>query len=112
MKHINALEVPTTLEDVCDPRRLALLVYDMQVGITSQVRDGGAITAKVKQVLAAARSAGVRTFFTRHLSLPNELMGAFQYRMAMAWQRVEDPAKVQPWFLPDSPGFPLVSELR
>jgi nicotinamidase-related amidase len=32
--------------------------------------------------------------------------------MAMAWQRVEDPAKVQPWFLPDSPGFPLVSELR
>ena len=38
MKHINALEVSTTLEDVCDPRRLALLVYDMQTGITSQLK--------------------------------------------------------------------------
>lgn len=111
MKHINALEVPTTLEDICDPRRLALLVYDMQVGITSQLKDGEAIIAKVKQVLAAARSAGVRTFFTRHMSLPKELMGAFQYRMAMAWQRLDDPAQVKPWFLRDSPGFGIVPEL-
>ena len=83
MKHINALEVPTTLQDVCDPRRLALLVYDMQVGITSQLKNGDAIIAKINEVLATARRAGVRTFFTRHLSLPKELMGAFQYRMAM-----------------------------
>jgi biuret amidohydrolase len=111
MKHINALEVPTMLEDVCDPRRLALLVYDMQVGITSQLKDGDAIIAKVKHVLTAARSAGVRTFFTRHMSLPKELMGAFQYRMAMGWQRVEDPAAVKPWFLRDSPGFAIIPEL-
>lgn len=111
MKHINALEVSTTLEDVCDPRRLALLVYDMQTGITSQLKDGDAIIAKVKHVLTAARSAGVRTFFTRHMSLPKELMGAFQYRMAMAWQRIEDPAAVKPWFLRDSPGFAIIPEL-
>ena len=41
----------------------------------------------------AAGHAGVRTFFTRHMSLPRELMGAFQYRMAMAWQRVDDPRR-------------------
>jgi biuret amidohydrolase len=50
-------------------------------------------------------------FFTRHMSLPRELMGAFQYRMAMAWQRVDDPAQVEPWFLCDSPGFAIVPEL-
>jgi biuret amidohydrolase len=38
-------------------------------------------------------------------------MGAFQYRMAMAWQRVDDPAHVEPWFLRDSPGFAIVPEL-
>jgi len=38
-------------------------------------------------------------------------MGAFQYRMAMAWQRTDDPAKVEPWFLRDSPGFAIVPEL-
>jgi nicotinamidase-related amidase len=31
--------------------------------------------------------------------------------MAMAWQRVDDPDEVAPWFLRDSPGFALVPEL-
>jgi biuret amidohydrolase len=38
-------------------------------------------------------------------------MGAFQTRMAMAWQRVDDPAAVKPWFLRGTPGFELVAEL-
>jgi biuret amidohydrolase len=44
--------------------------------------------------------------------MPKELMGAFQYRMAMAWQRVDDPEKVVPWFLRDTPGFAIVPELQ
>jgi nicotinamidase-related amidase len=111
MKQAFGMQIPRTLEDVCTRERLALLVYDMQVGIVSQLKDGTAVTAKVGQVLAAARAAKVRTFFTRHLSLPKELMGAFQYRMAMAWQRIDDPADVKPWFLRDSPGFAIVPEL-
>jgi biuret amidohydrolase len=111
VKKIFGLEVPTTLEDVCDPSRLALLVYDMQVGIVRQLPDGIAIVARVREVLQTARASGTRVFHTRHLSLPKELMGAFQYRMAMAWQKTDDPAKVEPWFLRDSPGFPIVEEL-
>src|SRR5690348_8160130 len=111
MKQIRGLSVPQTLEDVCDPSRLALLVYDMQVGIVSQLKGCEAVLARVSRVLEAARAAGVRIVYTRHMSLPKELMGAFQYRMAMAWQRVDDPAKVEPWFLRDSPGFAIVPEL-
>ena len=111
MKEAFGIPVPQTLEDVCDPSRLALLVYDMQVGIVGQLKGIEPVSARVAQVLEAARNAGVRTFFTRHMSLPRELMGAFQYRMAMAWQRTDDPAKVQPWFLRDSPGFAIVPEL-
>ena len=112
MRQAFGIDIPSTLEDVCHPRHLALLVYDMQVGITSQVEGGGVIVARVRQVLDAARAAGVRVFFTRHMSLPKELMGAFQYRMAMAWQRVDAPEKVVPWFLRDTPGFALVPELQ
>jgi nicotinamidase-related amidase len=112
VKQAFGIDIPRTLEDVCDPRRLALLVYDMQVGIASQVKGSDVILARVRQVLEAARAAGVRVFFTRHMSLPKELMGAFQYRMAMAWQRVDDPDKVTPWFLRDTPGFALVPELE
>ena len=74
MKKIFGLEVPTTLEDVCDPSRLALLVYDMQVGIVRQLPDAAPVVARVREVLQAARSSGTRVFYTRHLSLPKELM--------------------------------------
>ena len=90
---------------------MALVIYDMQIGIVGQIRNGDEITGRVARVLAATRAAGLRVFFTRHMSLPKELMGAFQYRKAMAWQRVEDPRDVQPWFLRDSPGFPIVPQL-
>src|SRR5262249_62281116 len=74
---------------------------------------GGKFTpAKIRDTPEAPRIAKVGVFFTRHMSLPKELMGAFQFRIAMAWQRVDDPEKVQPWFLRDTPGFAIVPELQ
>src|SRR5215469_17436871 len=102
MQRAFGLTFRQTLEDVCDPSSLVLIVYDMQVGIVSQIANGPEITANVVRVLEAARSAGIRVFFTRHMSLPKELMGAFQYRMAMAWQRVQSPEEVKPWFIRDA----------
>jgi nicotinamidase-related amidase len=46
------------------------------------------------------------------MSLPKTLMGAFQFRTAMAWQQVESPEKVNPVFLRDSPAFKIVPELQ
>ncbi len=111
MKRVHSLDIPKTLEEICDPKRLALVVYDMQIGILQQLKDPEAIVAKVSGVLDSARGAGVRIFFMRHMSLPRELMGTFSYRMAMAWQRTDDPEKVNPWFLRDSPGFAITPEL-
>jgi len=111
MQKAFGLNIPQTLADVCDPSKLALLVYDMQVGIVHQIANGAEITSRVVQVLEAARAAHLRIFFTRHMSLPKELMGASQFRMAMAWQRVKSPEEVRPWFLRDSPGFHLIPEL-
>jgi biuret amidohydrolase len=105
------LEIPQTLEEACNPQRLGLIVYDMQVGILHQLKNGAAITTKVLDVLRVARAAGIRVFFMRHMSLPKELAGVFQLRQAMAWQRVHTVADVHPWFLRDSPGFPLVPEM-
>ena len=105
------LDIPRTLEDLCDPRRMALLVYDMQVGILSQIKNGAEITARVLKVLRAARESGIRVIFSRHMSMPKDLMGVFQMRMAMAWQRVETAEEVKPWFIRDTPGFQLIPEL-
>src|SRR5216117_3925316 len=111
MKTAFGLTIPQTLEEVCDPQCIALLVYDMQVGILSQIKNADEVTRQVLKVLTAARDARVRVFFSRHLSLPKELMGMFQFRMAMAWQRVDSPDQVNPWFLRDAPGFQIIPEL-
>ena len=86
---------------------MALLIYDMQVGIVSQVKDAERVVAKVWQVLVAARQARMRVLFTRHMSLPVELMGAFQLRMAMKWQRVDEPNQAGPGFCAIHRDFPL-----
>ena len=111
MKHTHGLDVPQNLEELCDPRTMALLVYDMQVGIRSQIKGGDEIVARVGRALAAARGAGMRVVYTRHLSLAKSWMGVTQYRTAMAWQRKEEPDAVTPWFLRDAPAAAIVPEL-
>jgi nicotinamidase-related amidase len=105
------LEVPDSLADACQPERLALVVHDMQVGVVGQLADGAGVTERVGRVLEAARGAGVRVFFTRHMSLPTELMGVSQLRTAMAWQRKQRVEDVVSPFLRGSPGFEIVPEL-
>ncbi len=112
MQHVYGLEIPQTLEETCTPQHTALIVYDMQVGILSQLSHGKDILVKVQQVLDAARNAHMRVFFMRHMSLPKEAAGVFQLHMAMRWQRATKVEDVQPWFLRDSPGFPLTPELE
>jgi len=112
MRRWSGLDIPKTLEDACDPATMAVIVYDMQAGVLRQLPDGGGgAVERVSQVLTAARAGGYPVFFTRHMSLPVRLMGRAQLRTAMAWQRVDDPEKVQSWFLRDSPGFEIVADL-
>ncbi len=112
MKQAYGLAIPQNLVEVCDPQRTALIVYDMQIGVLSQIKDADQLTAQVLRVLTAARQAGLRVIFMRHRSMPKELMGVFQLRMAMAWQRVDTVEEVKPWFLPTSPGFQLTPSLK
>jgi nicotinamidase-related amidase len=111
MQHAFGLDIPTALEDVCDPRLMALLVYDMQVGILSQLPKASDTISRVVDVLAAARDGGFRILFTRHVSLPKELAGSMQLRTAMAWQRVDTVERVRPAFPPNAPQTQLISAL-
>jgi nicotinamidase-related amidase len=112
MLTFQGLTLPQSLEELLSPQNTALIVYDMQVGVLRQIANAAEVTAQVRQVLEAARKAGLRTFFTRHMSLPKTLMGALQLRTAMAWQRLDSPEKIRPMFLRDSLAFPIVAELQ
>jgi len=111
MKQSRGLEIPESLAETIRPNRAALIVYDMQVGIGRQVANGSHVLSQVRKLLAAARDAGLRIFFLRHMSLPLEVAGVMQLRMAMAWQQVDRIEDIRPWFLRDTPGFAIAEEL-
>jgi len=111
MEKVFGLEIPENLEESCELNRTALVVYDMQVGIFSQLSNGSEIRSQVVKVLQAAREVNLRIFFMRHMSLPKELSGVFQLKTAKVWQRVTSSDDVKPWFLRDAPGFQLIPEV-
>jgi biuret amidohydrolase len=111
VERLHGLEVPRTLAEVCRPERLALVVYDMQQGILDQIDDRDGVVSRVREVLDIARGRGVRTLFTRHVTLPVALMGAAQLRLWRAWQRVDRLEDVRSPFPPDAPQTQIVSEL-
>ena len=86
MKHAFGLDltIRQTVDDAVDLDSTALIIYDMQVGIMRQLKDGGEMLTKVATVLEVAREVGLRTFFLRHTSLPKNLMGVSQLRHALA----------------------------
>jgi biuret amidohydrolase len=111
VKSAHGIAIPQTLAEAVRPDTTALIVYDMQVGILRQLKSGPDVLARVLEVLEAARAAGVRIFFMRHMSLPKKLAGVFQLRQMMFWQSKTSPDDVNPWFLRDSPAFALAPEL-
>jgi biuret amidohydrolase len=106
------LSIPLTLTQACDPKHVALLVYDTQVGVIKQIKNNEHIVNGILQVLNAARKAGIRIYFSRHLSLPKELMGVSQLRMGLEWQKVDTVEKISPWFLRGAPAFEIIPELN
>jgi len=111
MKDAFGLSVPEGLKEVCDPSRCALILYDMQNGIVPQIAEGQTVLKRCEQLLSAARTAGFRIFFTRHLFLPNRATGVGQLRRAMVWQRQSDPAKTRPFITQGSTAWQIVPEL-
>jgi nicotinamidase-related amidase len=111
MDRFNGLDIPESLEDALQPATLALVVYDMQVGIVEQVAGGERVLSNVLRVLEAARAARVRTVFTRHYSMPTELAGVFQLRQAKVWEGKARAAETSPLIPHGSPGFALAPEL-
>jgi nicotinamidase-related amidase len=112
MDELNGLEIPETLADALVPARLALVVYDMQVGVLGQIDGAERVLANVQRLLAGARERRVRTVFMRHYFMPTELAGVFQLRQAKLWQRKARAADTTPLIPYGSPGFQLAPELE
>lgn len=111
MKSAFGIPIPESLEEIARPDRCGLIIYDMQAGIVPQVPDGPEVLANCGRLLASARQAKMRVFYTQHTFLPNSIAGAGQLRRAMIWQRKDDPAATSPFMVRESASWQIVPEL-
>jgi nicotinamidase-related amidase len=111
MTEAYGLSIPDQLSEVCAPARCAVIIYDMQQGIVSQIGSGRQILERCRALLEAARAGSYRVFFTRHVSLPNGVAGIGQLRRAMVWQQKKRPQETRPLFLQGSALWEIVPEL-
>jgi nicotinamidase-related amidase len=96
----HGIELPQSLPEIVARPRFALLVYDMQVGVLGQIGDAERVVANVRRTIEAARAARTPVVYVRHVTLPVELMGVAQLRMAKAWQRRDRAADAVSLFPP------------
>ncbi|MFE3542487.1 isochorismatase family cysteine hydrolase [Nocardia sp. NPDC059177] len=111
MRQGNGLDIPETLDDLCTPDRMALIVYDMQVGVLGQLPDGQEVVDRVVRVVEAARRGGYPIIFLRHFFPPRRLTGTYGLRLLMSWQQTDSVDELDFVLQRDTPPFELVPEL-
>ena len=108
MDSTSGIDIPESLEEICAPSRAALLVYDLQVGVVSQIAGGDAVVERVATLVRSARAAGLRIAYTRHYNVPLAWAGTGQLRMAKTWQRVRAASELKQRLMHGSPGVQIV----
>jgi nicotinamidase-related amidase len=102
------IEIPETLEEICAPSRAALLVYDLQVGIVSQIAEGDRVIENVARLVRSARAAGLRIAYSRYYNVPLGWAGVGQLRMAKTWQGVQTASELKQRLMQGSPEIEIV----
>jgi biuret amidohydrolase len=100
--------IPETLEEICAPSRAALLVYDLQAGIVSQIAGGDVVVERIATLVRSARAAGLRIVYSRHYNVPLPWAGVGQLRMAKTWQRVRTVSELKQHLMYGSPEVQIV----
>jgi nicotinamidase-related amidase len=95
MFEIGGKQIPATLAELIDPKRAALLLWDMENAIAPNAFNYPTILANLKMLAAAARAAGVPVFYSVQTAfdlLKEE--AAVWVRVRMKRAKVSDPAKL------------------
>lgn len=108
MDNTVGIDIPDSLEEICAPSRAALLVYDLQASIVSQIAGGDVVVDRVATLVRSARAAGLRIVYTRHYNVPLTWAGVGQLRMAKTWQRVRTGSELKQRLMQGSPGVQIV----
>jgi nicotinamidase-related amidase len=90
------MPLPRRLEDFLDPRRAALVMWDMQKGLAGRAPNVAAIRENALKLLGAAERKNMPVIWSRHILPPLALTTGPFLLFLMKKQKVDDPAKLVP----------------
>ena len=90
--------VPATFDDLVEPSRTALIMWDFQKGLAVRAHNVEPMVENAKKLLAAADAAGVFVVWSRHTHPPLDLVSGPWLRWMMKRQGVKRPEDLKPTF--------------
>jgi nicotinamidase-related amidase len=103
--------VPSSLAEIAEPSRTALVVWDMQAGIGAKAHNLEDLLPNLRALLGAARASGALVVWSRHVAPPLDLTAAPGLRSLMKRQNVTDPARLKPFMQAGTPDVEIIPEL-
>ncbi len=105
-------EIATELQEIVDPIRTVLLVWDMQNDQAGGSFNKEQLIRNTPPLIAAARKAKVKLIYTQSTPYPWRDESAAWIRRAMKEQKVDDPTKLKPRRLRGSFGWQLMEPFK
>jgi nicotinamidase-related amidase len=105
------LAVPTSLAEIADPSRTALVVWDMQVGIGAKAHNIAQLLPNLRKLLDAARASDALVVWSRHVAPPIELTPPSGLRALMKRQNVAAASQIKPFMQAGTPDVEIMAEL-
>src|SRR5664279_1650316 len=104
-------KIATELKDILEPSRTCLVVWDVQNGLVRSIFNHDEFVANLKNLLAAARKAGIPIVYTKITPLPQEFQSAWTIYRNMQRMHVDDPKKLPRFMAPGSPESEIYAEV-
>ncbi len=105
-------EIPETLQEVVDPKRTVLLVWDMQNDQAGSSFNKEEFLRTTPPLIGIAKLAGVPVVYTQSTPYPWNHESPAMIRRAMKGQNVDHPSKLKPRRLRGSFGWQLIEPFK
>ena len=105
-------EIPETLQEVVDPKRTVLLVWDMQNDQAGSSFNKEEFLRTTPPLIGAAKSAGVAVIYAQSTPYPWHVESPAWIRRAMQAQNVDHPSKLKPRRTRGSFGWQLIEPFK
>ena len=104
MKTFHAMSIPETLAEIVDPRHSCLVVWDVQVVLTSRIFDQETYIPRLAPFVAELRRK-LPVAYTLITPLPLPHQGAWPTYAMMRRMGLSDPTLLKPFVVPGTPEY-------